>query len=140
MEDVIATAGIVVLDRGRVLLIEHGDGAGHISGSWGIPAIDVGETARAAAVRELAEETGLRVATPELIEVPTVYEARILRKDGWGRFSLRAFTTDRYEGKATASDEGAPAWIRVDAVAGLRPLLPNTAEVVLAAALLLRTP
>ena len=142
MEEVIATAGVVVLDRGRVLLIEHGDGAGHINGSWGIPAgaIDVGETARAAAVRELAEETGLRVDAPGLIEVPTVYEARIRRKDGWGRFSLRAFATDRYEGEATPSDEGAPTWIRVEAVAGLRPLLPNTAEVVLAAVLLLRAP
>lgn len=91
LEVVIATAGVVVLGRGRVLLIEHRDDAGHITGSWGLPAgaIDVRETARAAAVRELAEETCLRVDAPGLIEVPTVYQARIRREDGWGRFSLR---------------------------------------------------
>jgi 8-oxo-dGTP diphosphatase len=85
MEDVIATAGVVVLDGDHVLLIEHGEGAAHIIGSWGIPAggIDAGETARAAAVRELAEETGLDVDGETLVEVPALHEARILRKTGW---------------------------------------------------------
>ncbi len=84
----------------------------------GIPAgaIDAGETARAAAVRELAEETGLRVDESYPIDIPTVYEARIRRKDGWKRFSLHAFATDRYDGEVTPSEEGAPAWVRLDAI------------------------
>ncbi len=51
----LATAGVVVIDGSRVLLIEHGEGAGHITGTWSVSAgaIEEDETARRAAVREL---------------------------------------------------------------------------------------
>ena len=139
MDEIVATAGVVVFDGDQVLLIEHGEGAGHVTGAWGIPAgaIDSGETPRAAAVRELAEETGLRVDAAVLVELPTVYEARIRRKTGWGRFSVRVFATDRYEGEVTPSEEGAPTWISVDEIARLEPLLANTEKIVRAAVRLL---
>lgn len=140
LDEVIATAGVVVIDADHVLLIEHGEAAGHITGAWGIPAggIDGEETAQAAAVRELAEETGLCVDPQALIELPTLYEARIRRKVGSTRFSLRAFATNRYRGEVTSSEEGSPTWIRVDEVADLQPLLPNMAEIVEAAARILQ--
>ena len=136
MDEVTATAGVVIIDDGHALLIEHGEGAGHITGAWGIPAggIDGEETAEAAAVRELAEETGLRVDTRTLVELPGVYVARIARKVGSAQFSVRVFATDRYEGELTPSAESSPAWVRLDQVGGLRLLLPNTAEIVEAAA------
>lgn len=135
LDELIATAGVVVIVGDHVLLIEHGEGAGHITGAWGIPAggIDGEETARAAAARELAEETGLRVDARALVELPMLYEARIARKVGSARFSLRAFATDHYEGEVTPSEEGSPTWVRVDEVARLRPLLGNTSEIVEAA-------
>lgn len=37
LEDVIATAGVVIVDGDEVLLIEHGEDAGHITGAWGYP-------------------------------------------------------------------------------------------------------
>ncbi len=135
MDKVIATAGVVIVESGFVLLIEHGEGAGHVTGAWGIPAggIDAEETTRAAAVRELAEETGLRVDARALIELPTLYEARIARKVGAARFSLRAFATDQYDGELAPSEEGSPTWIRLDQVASLPLLLGNTSEIVKAA-------
>jgi 8-oxo-dGTP pyrophosphatase MutT (NUDIX family) len=138
--EVIATAGVVVVDGERVLLIEHGEGAAHLTGAWGIPAggIDAGETAREAAVRELAEETGLRADPEALVELPTLYEAWIERKSRSARFSLQAFATDSYGGALRPSEEGFPTWIRVDQVARLRPLLGNTAEIVEAAVHVLR--
>ena len=131
-DELIATAGVVVVDGDRVLLIEHGKGAGHVTGAWGIPAgaIDEGETARVAASRELTEETGIRVDTDTLVELPALYEARLARKRGTTRFSLRAFATGSYEGELTPSSEGVPRWVRVDEVAQLPLLLGNTAEIV----------
>ena len=135
MGDVIATAGVVVVEADQVLLIEHGEGAGHITGAWGIPAggIDGGETARVAAARELAEETGLRVDPEELVELPMLYEAWIERKVGSQQFSLRVFVTTRYQGTVTPSAEGVPQWVRANEVARLQPLLGNTAQIVEAA-------
>lgn len=134
------TAGVIVVVEERVLLIEHGEGAGHVTGAWGIPAgaIDENETARAAAVRELAEEAGLRVDPEALIELPMLYEAVLARKTGAARFSLRAFTTDQFEGELTPSPEGVPTWVQIDRVAGLPLLLGNTAEAVVAAVEALR--
>ena len=54
-------AAVVVFDNdGRVLMVRRGPGATR-SGLWSIPAgfVDYGEEIRAAAARELLEETGL---------------------------------------------------------------------------------
>jgi hypothetical protein len=47
--------------------------------------------------------------------------------------------TDRYTGEPTPTEEGVARWIHLDEVARLRPLLPNTAEIVRASVRLLRT-
>jgi 8-oxo-dGTP pyrophosphatase MutT (NUDIX family) len=50
--------------RGRVLLVRRAD-----DGSWAMPGgwVDPGETPERAVVREVAEETGLRVSAPRLL-------------------------------------------------------------------------
>ena len=137
---VIATAGVVVFDGDSGLLIEHGDGAGHVTGTWGIPAgaIDEGETARTAAARELLEETGLSVDVEALAEIPVLYQARIERKFGVASYSLRVFASSHFGGSLSASDEGTPRWVRLDRIRSLEGLLPNTAKIVDAAASLVR--
>lgn len=62
-------AAVAVLDpRGRLLMQERGDDALHDPGRWGYPGGDLedGEDFVTAAVRELAEETGLAVAPGRL--------------------------------------------------------------------------
>lgn len=65
-------AGCVVTGEG-VLLQRRGD-----DGAWGFPggAIELGESAGEAAVREVAEETGLRVAVDAMLGVYTKYRHR----------------------------------------------------------------
>lgn len=58
---------IVQDDAGRVLLGRR-DGTGYLSGLWGLPGgrVERGEALTAAAVREVREELGLRVAAASL--------------------------------------------------------------------------
>jgi ADP-ribose pyrophosphatase YjhB (NUDIX family) len=61
--------GAVVVEQGRVLLVQRGTEPA--KGQWSIPGglIDVGESLREAVAREVHEETGLFVEPVELIEL-----------------------------------------------------------------------
>ena len=61
--------GAVVVEQGRVLLVQRGTEPA--KGQWSIPGglIDVGESLREAVAREVFEETGLVVEPVELIEL-----------------------------------------------------------------------
>ena len=61
--------GAVVVDRGRVLLVQRGTEPAR--GQWSLPGglIELGESLTDAVVREVREETGLNVEPVELIEL-----------------------------------------------------------------------
>jgi 8-oxo-dGTP diphosphatase len=65
----IVGVGGVVIDQGRALLIRRGSEP--LLGEWSIPGgtLELGETLEQGVVRELLEETGLKVRVIELIEV-----------------------------------------------------------------------
>ena len=61
--------GAVVVQAGRVLLVQRGTEPA--KGQWSIPGglIDVGESLKDAVIREVREETGLEVEPLELVEL-----------------------------------------------------------------------
>jgi ADP-ribose pyrophosphatase YjhB (NUDIX family) len=61
--------GAVVVDGGRVLLVQRGREP--LKGKWSLPGgmLEVGESLHLGVVREVEEETGLRVEPVELIEL-----------------------------------------------------------------------
>jgi mutator protein MutT len=61
--------GAVIVDHGRVLLVQRGTEP--MKGRWSIPGglVEVGESLTAAVLREVREETGLIVESVELIEL-----------------------------------------------------------------------
>ena len=99
---------VVVLQGGDVLLVQRGKGA--YRGLWSLPggAIELGETAEAAARRELMEETGLLASDLTLGDV-----ADVILRDAAGaveaHYTIAVFVTDRVSGSLAAAADALDA-------------------------------
>lgn len=136
---IISTCGAVIFgEAGEVLLVEHLDGANHLTGSFGLPSgkIEQGESSLDATVRETEEETGLVIPKEKFRKLPTIYHAKIEQKDGFKEFTWDVFTTQVSGGKLKESPETKPTWKKVEQIASL-PLLPNVMNAINEASALL---
>jgi 8-oxo-dGTP diphosphatase len=108
--------GVVILDGDHVLLIQRGGAT--LPGKWSVPGglVELGETTREAACREIAEECGLEI---ELVDVCGVLD-RVVR-DAEGRVRYHWVLVDYLAvargGTLCAGDDAADArWVRIDDV------------------------
>jgi 8-oxo-dGTP pyrophosphatase MutT (NUDIX family) len=130
----VETAGVCLLDGGRLLAVRHRANAGHREGMHGLPAGRQvqGEPLAVTAARELREETGLDVPAGQLVQLPTVWEST-LERPGRGlvdyRFTVFAAPFCLAEGELAGSDETHPVWV-TEAEIGTLPFLPNIPEIV----------
>jgi 8-oxo-dGTP diphosphatase len=126
---VISTVGILLFKENTVLLVKHGEGASHVTGSYGIPAgrIETGETDAHAAIRELQEETGLKTTEAYLEKLLlNIPDADIPRSDGTiKRFSITVFLCRHYFGELRVTDETTPEWVKMLEIEKL-PLIGHT--------------
>ncbi|HOX29959.1 MAG TPA: NUDIX hydrolase [Candidatus Paceibacterota bacterium] len=129
--NVVSTAGALVIKNGTVLLVKHGKSAGHLDGKYGLPAgrIEKGEDIKEAVYRELKEETGLAADPDSLILLPGVWFADIERKSGTEQFSLKVFLVDKVEGWLSGSAETVPEWINIEDLKKY-DLLPNVSDII----------
>ena len=129
----ITTAHVLIFQGGSVLLVRHGENAGHITGTYGVPGgrIDGQETLKQAAMREVEEETGLEVMEEDLYEYPgNDYTADILRKDGTiKRVTAHVFVAKKFYGGLKAVQEIIPEWIEI-AQLHTYQLLPNVEKMI----------
>ncbi len=120
--------GGVVFRDGRVLLIRRGKPP--LLGRWMIPGgtVELGETLETALVREMAEETGLRVAPQQVL---TVFER--IEADGTKvsyHFVIIDYLCRWISGEACAgSDAQEVAWVREEDLPAYE-LTPKALEVV----------
>lgn len=124
----------MVVRDGRVLLVQRGREPDR--GKWGFPGglVEVGETAPMAALRELAEETGLLAEAGPVVEVFDV-----ITQDDAGRvrfhFLLSAVRCHWRGGEAEAGDDAAAVgWFTPDEIAVLPTSsnLPRLVEALMA--------
>ncbi len=128
-ESPLVGVGAIIIQDGRVLLVKRGHPP--LAGEWSIPGgvLELGETLRAAAVREAREETCLTV---EPTEVLGVFD-RVLHDDT-GRilyhFVLIDFLCRPLAGQAQAADDADEVrWFTLAETAELE-LAEDTTEVV----------
>lgn len=121
--------GAIIIERDRVVLVKRGQAP--LQGQWSIPGgmLEVGETLREAAVREVLEETGLQVQVGELLGVFD----RILR-DAEERtlyhYVLIDFLCGRIAGEPVAACDAVEArWFSRDEIGDLA-LAEDTAKVI----------
>ena len=113
----IVGVGVVVFRADRVLLIKRAKEP--VSDRWSIPggAQEIGETVREAALREVAEETGLEV---EIVGLVDVVDGITRDADGRARYhyTLVDFAARWLSGEArAASDAAAVRWVPRGALA-----------------------
>lgn len=99
--------------RGRKLLLKLANG-GVSAGKWNGPGgkIEAGETPAQGVVREVMEETSLRIADP-------VYHGKILfRMNGGGgpEYVVHAFSAWKFSGRARSSAEGRVRWFGLESI------------------------
>src|SRR5262245_34833795 len=109
-------ASAAVFRRREVLLVERGKGA--LKGLWSLPGghIEAGETARAAARREVGEETGVAAEIAGLLDVHEV-----IRRGSTGRLLAHYLLVVLYgrwvAGEPTAAHDAAAArFVSLDAI------------------------
>jgi 8-oxo-dGTP diphosphatase len=109
--------GGILLESGRVLLVERGKEPQ--KGLWSLPggALEVGETLLDALRREIREETGLEIRVLEVVEV---FERILPDQDGRTEYHyvLIDYLCERTGGVLRAGDDAArAAWVERDQLA-----------------------
>jgi len=122
--------GAIIIERDRVVLVKRGHAP--LLGKWSIPGgvLEVGETLRAAVVREVFEETGMTIEPGELMGV---FERVVPDEQGRMRYHyvLIDFLCRRIAGELAAADDAEEArWFSREELSSLG-LAQETEDVIL---------
>ncbi len=123
----IHTAGVVVFDGDAVLLVRHEKESRQQLGMHGLPAgrIEQDESELQTAIRELEEETGLRVEAGDLIRLAETPGDILNLKEGPRYCTFAVFVAKKWNGDVQKKEtKVTPDWIHMRELAAVE-MLPN---------------
>ena len=126
----ILAASTCVFRGCEVLLVKRGQALGR--GLWSLPGgkVEAGETAESAALRELAEETGVTARVVGLVGDYTINAGQVI-------YAISCFAAEHVSGEPCAASDAADAkFVSLERIDEL-PLAPKTIEAIAAARALL---
>ena len=116
------SVGAIVVDAGRLLLVQRGRGAG--VGLWSVPGgrVERGETLATAVVRELQEETGLQGVCERFV-------GWVERIGADYHYVIVDFVVSVGDGEVRAADDASDAaWVDIADVGGWPPVVDGLVE------------
>jgi 8-oxo-dGTP diphosphatase len=137
----IPAVGVVCLRGDDVLMVRRDSPP--MAGRWSIPGgrIEWGESAKAAALRELKEETGCDATLVGLVDVvDAVFSRRDAANEVWGHYVLIDYAACWVSGAPRAGDDAREARFFAPAELAALDLWPETLRVIAAARTIVASP
>ena len=109
MEEVELTNMCMICDGKGNVLVQNKENHPFWHG-WNFPGghVEKGESFTDAVIREVFEETGLTISSPELCGI------KDWSNDDGSRYMVLFYKTNKFEGQLSSSDEGEVRWIELD--------------------------
>jgi len=123
----VRTAGVIVFDGDKVLLVRHEEESRQVpTGCYSFPAgkVEDGEGEAETAARELMEETGVEVRISDLVRLSGDRGAWLDFKTGRDYCTFALFLAKKTKGVVSKKeDKVTPVWISMDKVADLKTMI-----------------